>query len=200
MKTLISVIACLLVVLSGPGSVQASPETIREFSGPEERERYRALLGKLRCLVCQNESLASSDADLATFGQGQVHIIVGAPYGWSDWKAFDNDGRQTTLDVLDVELPEEHFFDFTQDHPRKHSSRLAGQGRKAVVAAVCEQLNLQDMGFTIEAMRSPLSTLGYEIVSEVGAYGCFAKGAIKDLEDVLRHCEEAGRTLVDSLE
>lgn len=62
-----------------------------------------------------NGALRPSDADLATFGQGQIHIIVGAPYGWGDWKAFDNEGRQTTLDVLDVEVPDEHFFDFTQE-------------------------------------------------------------------------------------
>jgi proteasome lid subunit RPN8/RPN11 len=61
-----------------------------------------------------NGVLRPSDADLATFGQGEVHLIVGAPYGWSDWKAFDNEGRPTTLDVLDVDLPESHFFDFTQ--------------------------------------------------------------------------------------
>jgi proteasome lid subunit RPN8/RPN11 len=62
-----------------------------------------------------NGALRPSDADLATFGQGKVHIIAGAPYGWGDWKAFDNEGRQTTLDVLDVEVPDEHFFDFTQE-------------------------------------------------------------------------------------
>jgi len=42
------------------------------------------------------------------------------PYGWGDWKAFDNEGRQTTLDVLDVEVPDEHFFDF---YPGGHRSR-----------------------------------------------------------------------------
>jgi len=62
-----------------------------------------------------NGVLRPSDADLATFGQGDVHIIVGAPYGRDDWRAFDNQGEPTTLDVLDVELPEERFFDFTQD-------------------------------------------------------------------------------------
>lgn len=73
-----------------------------------------------------NGALRPSDADLATFGQGQVHIIVGAPYGWGDWKAFDNQGNQTTLDVLDVELPEHHFFDFTQE---EIDAELAAEGR-----------------------------------------------------------------------
>ncbi|WP_066411619.1 Mov34/MPN/PAD-1 family protein [Halorubrum aethiopicum] len=62
-----------------------------------------------------NGVLRPSDADLATFGQGEVHIIVGAPYGWGDWKAFDNEGNRRTLEVLDVEMPDEHFFDFTQE-------------------------------------------------------------------------------------
>jgi proteasome lid subunit RPN8/RPN11 len=62
-----------------------------------------------------NGVLRPSDADLATFGQGEVHIIVGAPYGWGNWKAFDNDGDPTHLDVIDVDLPDDHFFDFTQE-------------------------------------------------------------------------------------
>ena len=73
-----------------------------------------------------NGVLRPSDADLATFGQGQVHIIVGAPYGWGDWKAFDNQGEPTTLEVLDVELPEEYFFDFTQE---EIDAELAAEGR-----------------------------------------------------------------------
>jgi proteasome lid subunit RPN8/RPN11 len=73
-----------------------------------------------------NGALRPSDADLATFGQGQVHIIVGAPYGWSDWKAFDNAGEPRSLEVLDVDLPEDHFFDFTQ---ADIDAELAAEGR-----------------------------------------------------------------------
>ena len=76
-----------------------------------------------------NGVLRPSDADLATFGQGQVHIIAGAPYGWGDWKAFDNEGTQTTLDVLDVELPDEHFFDFTQEDIDRELGERDGDAR-----------------------------------------------------------------------
>jgi proteasome lid subunit RPN8/RPN11 len=62
-----------------------------------------------------NGVLRPSDADLRTFGKGKVHIIVGAPYRRGDWQAFDNQGDPTTLDVLDVALPDEEFFDITQD-------------------------------------------------------------------------------------
>jgi proteasome lid subunit RPN8/RPN11 len=61
-----------------------------------------------------NGVLRPSDADLATFQRGRVHIIVGAPYGRDDWRAFDSDGEPTSLEVLDVELPDDQFFDFTQ--------------------------------------------------------------------------------------
>lgn len=61
-----------------------------------------------------NGVLRPSDADLATFGKGEVHIILGAPYGPDDWRAFDREGAPRDLPVLDVDLPEEEFFDFTQ--------------------------------------------------------------------------------------
>ncbi|MCQ4334287.1 Mov34/MPN/PAD-1 family protein [Natronomonas sp. F2-12] len=61
-----------------------------------------------------NGVLTPSQADLATFTRGPVHIIVGAPYGRNDWRAFDRDGEPIDLEVLDVEIPDEQFFDFTQ--------------------------------------------------------------------------------------
>jgi len=61
-----------------------------------------------------NGVLRPSDADLATFHKGDVHIIIGAPYEWGDWRVFDSSGEPRSLDVLDVPLPEEQFFDFTQ--------------------------------------------------------------------------------------
>ncbi len=62
-----------------------------------------------------NGVLRPSTADLETFGQGDVHIIAGAPYGWRNWKVFDTQGNPTGLEIIDVNLPESHFFDFTQE-------------------------------------------------------------------------------------
>jgi len=36
-----------------------------DFTGNVNEDRYMALISQLRCLVCQNQSLADSDADLA---------------------------------------------------------------------------------------------------------------------------------------
>ena len=62
-----------------------------------------------------NGVLRPSDADLATFGAGKVHVIVGHPYGPTDWRAFDTEGNPRSLEVIDVELPDpEEFFHFDQ--------------------------------------------------------------------------------------
>ncbi len=61
-----------------------------------------------------NGVLRPSEADLATFTKGPVHIIVGAPYRRSDWRAFDREGKPRDLEVLSVDVPDDQFFDFTQ--------------------------------------------------------------------------------------
>lgn len=61
-----------------------------------------------------NGVLRPSNQDLQTFGKGEVHIIIGAPYGRHDWQTFDRKGNSRNLDVLDVDIPDESFFDFTQ--------------------------------------------------------------------------------------
>ena len=62
-----------------------------------------------------NGVLRPSAEDRATFGKGDAHIILGAPYGPDDWRAFDREGDERDLPVLDVSLPDpEEFFDFTQ--------------------------------------------------------------------------------------
>ncbi|MFB6183022.1 MAG: Mov34/MPN/PAD-1 family protein [Haloarculaceae archaeon] len=61
--------------------------------------------------------LRPSDTDLGTFSKGDVHIILGAPYGRTDWQAFDSEGRPRELPVLDVAAEDavEEFFDFDQE-------------------------------------------------------------------------------------
>ena len=62
-----------------------------------------------------NGVLRPSDEDKGTFGTGSVHVILGAPYGPEDWRAFDRTGEPRDLEVLSVSLPDpESFFDFTQ--------------------------------------------------------------------------------------
>ncbi len=66
-------IAAMLAVTALPTH---AAEAVREFDSPEQRERYHVLLEQLRCLVCQNESLASSGADLAQDMRDEVYRLV----------------------------------------------------------------------------------------------------------------------------
>jgi hypothetical protein len=47
-----------------------------QFSSPAEEQAFRNLTGKLRCLVCQNESLAGSQADLAQDLREEVYRMM----------------------------------------------------------------------------------------------------------------------------
>ncbi len=51
-------------------------DTPVEFDDPHQRERYETLLEELRCLVCQNQSLADSHAELAQDLRDEVYTMV----------------------------------------------------------------------------------------------------------------------------
>ncbi len=70
------VAAALLAGLAATGAgittARAAIE-VREFSSEVEERRFRSLVEELRCTVCQNESLAESDAPLARDLRRQIH-------------------------------------------------------------------------------------------------------------------------------
>jgi cytochrome c-type biogenesis protein CcmH len=47
-----------------------------EFTNPEQREAYESLTSELRCLVCQNQTIADSNADLAADLRRQVYEML----------------------------------------------------------------------------------------------------------------------------
>jgi len=91
------------------------------------------------------------------------------------------------------------FYDFEDTRPRAWTTRMSNQGRKAVIAAVAEQVDEYDMGFTLEAMRRPLKALGYEIVGELPVLGIFDRGRVKQEKEILDAASKLGRDLADSL-
>jgi cytochrome c-type biogenesis protein CcmH len=58
-----------------------------QFATADEERRYQDLIAELRCLVCQNQSLADSDADLAKDLRNQVYELQQA--GRSDRDIID---------------------------------------------------------------------------------------------------------------
>lgn len=152
--------------------------------------RYSACIG---CERCRKDRFCTGLVDSMTLlypdiqkAKGLVLVCPTHNYNITAWmKAF--------IDRLYC------FYTFADTRPRAWSSRLSGQGRKAVLAAVCEQEHRKDMGFTLEAMRLPLEALGYEIVEELPVYRIFDKGKVKDNGETLASARKLGAELALSL-
>lgn len=161
------------------------------FSGAHLRDyRYEPCVG---CERCRKDKICTKFHDGMTMlypkileSKGLVLISPVHNYNVTAWmKSF--------IDRLYC------FYDFTNDRPRGWSSRLAGQGRKAVIGAIAEQVDKTDMGFTLDAMRMPLEALGFEIVAELPVLGIFDAGKVKKNEEEVAKIEKAASALVSSL-
>jgi len=65
----------LILLLSIHSVGQAGVES-REFNHPEQEKNYYELIDELRCLVCQNQTIADSNADLAKDLRRQVYEML----------------------------------------------------------------------------------------------------------------------------
>lgn len=59
-KLLVLAFAAVVYCPSGWATVE-----VLQFDNPQQEQRYHLLIKELRCLVCQNQNLADSNADLA---------------------------------------------------------------------------------------------------------------------------------------
>ncbi len=66
----------LLALLLASGA--AARVEVYEFDNPEQETRYNKLIGELRCLVCQNQNLADSNAELAVDLRRKTYSMVKA--------------------------------------------------------------------------------------------------------------------------
>jgi cytochrome c-type biogenesis protein CcmH len=67
-------LAAALVLAVGASNVEAVDPT--QMPTPELQQRYLALTHELRCMQCQNESIADSPVDLAADLRRQVHDML----------------------------------------------------------------------------------------------------------------------------
>ncbi len=70
MKTLIFTFLCVVSI-----TVMAAVE-YRKFDDPQQEQAYQNLTNELRCLVCQNQTIADSNADLAKDLRRQVYEML----------------------------------------------------------------------------------------------------------------------------
>lgn len=78
--------ASIFALLAWSGAAGAAIEPLR-FDDPKLEARYKALNEELRCLVCQNQSLADSDAPLAADLRKEVYEMLNR--GQSDREIVD---------------------------------------------------------------------------------------------------------------
>lgn len=149
--------------------------------------------GCLGCEKCRKDKICTGLIDGMsliykdiTASKGMILVSPSHNYNMTSWmKAF--------IDRLYC------FYNFDNDRPRSWTSRFSYQNRKAVIAAVCEQKNKADMGFTLEAMKKPIQALGYEIVGELSVFGIFEKGRVKEDLEAMEKAEDLGVRLAKAV-
>ncbi len=63
-------------------------DTGQAFDDPAQQQRYERLIRELRCLVCQNQSIADSNATLASDLRREVRDMIEAGRGDDEIRAF----------------------------------------------------------------------------------------------------------------
>jgi len=86
LKPLFPILLLSLVMVASP---LPAAVTLESFTFPTvaEKQHFKDLIGQLRCLVCQNETLADSDADLAHDLRAEVYEMMTS--GKSDQEVID---------------------------------------------------------------------------------------------------------------
>ena len=77
MKRLVSILALCLLLGAGPVHAGVTLEAFK-FDSKAEEQHFKDLIEELRCLVCQNQSLADSDAELAHDLRAEVYDMIQA--------------------------------------------------------------------------------------------------------------------------
>jgi cytochrome c-type biogenesis protein CcmH len=72
-----TLVALTILLMLGTGSLHATAtlESFK-FTTPADEQHFKDLIAELRCLVCQNQSLADSDAELAHDLRAEVYAMV----------------------------------------------------------------------------------------------------------------------------
>jgi len=69
-------LAILVATLLLCGALAAQTETPKVFDSEEQEARFKDLTLELRCVVCQNQNLADSDAPLAQQLRGEIYDML----------------------------------------------------------------------------------------------------------------------------
>ena len=88
MRRLLLPLALLAAPLAAEDSLPPAPYAYRQLADPAQEAKAQALMETLRCLVCQSQSIADSDAAMAGDMRSQVRQRIAAgedPEAIRDW-------------------------------------------------------------------------------------------------------------------
>lgn len=71
MKSIMTVLMIVMLVSVANARIEE-----HQFDSAEQEQRYHFLIDELRCLVCQNQNLADSNAELAQDLREQVYLMI----------------------------------------------------------------------------------------------------------------------------
>ena len=83
------IVAFAALLLMGPLAVAV--DSGQKFDEPDDQARYERLIHGLRCLVCQNESVADSNAQLASDLRREVEELMRAGRSDAEIQTFMTD-------------------------------------------------------------------------------------------------------------
>ena len=66
----------LFFVLLSVSSFSFASDDVYKFDNPQQEKIYNRLILEFRCLVCQNQNIADSDADLAQDLRAKTHELL----------------------------------------------------------------------------------------------------------------------------
>jgi cytochrome c-type biogenesis protein CcmH len=78
-QTVVCVLACAMALASLGSFAQQAPPPVDaqgQMTNPALQVRYESIIKELRCLVCQNESIADSNVELAADLRRQVREML----------------------------------------------------------------------------------------------------------------------------
>ena len=77
----------LSLAMNLPAQIEVNQEPL-VFESAEQEERFKKLTEELRCMVCQNQNLADSDAPLAHDLREEIHDMMLQGQGDEEIKTF----------------------------------------------------------------------------------------------------------------
>ena len=87
-RIFLALFLCLAAPALAQDSLPPAPYAYRQLDDPVQEARAKALMETLRCLKCQSQSIADSDAPMAGDMRSQVRMRIAAgeePEAMRDW-------------------------------------------------------------------------------------------------------------------